>query len=320
MISVSKKTKYALGFLGVSLLLAIIIAEWQFNALRTAPPADGSAYVDGANVVVVVQPGRAPHFIQSLAREVSGYSIPMWILNASMPHEIGMSFVEHEDNGEVGIQVYGSLKRFGNTILSMDALSPLNSLEDRINWKPDEMTSPRRGLLLATGSVESDADALDQVFLQWGDSGLLTHKSISGGHLWELLFDNRAGKAYLSMASMMTAFDYKFTEKNMNILLSSIQFVTTLRAYADVSEDDVMTIAIDVDIIPSARNRVGVLNMKGAIDEGFAELGKRLAENNGIRIEGESNWNDMTIEFRYTINHATLFVGQFLTNDGTADR
>ena len=166
MISVSKKTKYALGFLGVSLLLAIIIAEWQFNALRTAPPADGSAYVDGANVVVVVQPGRAPHFIQSLAREVSGYSIPMWILNASMPHEIGMSFVEHEDNGEVGIQVYGSLKRFGNTILSMDALSPLNSLEDRINWKPDEMTSPRRGLLLATGSVESDADALDAPFMR----------------------------------------------------------------------------------------------------------------------------------------------------------
>jgi hypothetical protein len=75
---------------------------------------------------------------------------------------------------------------------------------------------------------------------------------------------------------MMTAFDYKFSKVNMDILLSSIQFVVMLRAYADVSEDDVMSISIDMDIIPSARNRVGVLNMKGAIDEGFAELGKQL--------------------------------------------
>ena len=319
MISVPKKVKYSFGFIGILLLLTLVIAEWRFNAVRTSPHIYRNTLTQDANVVIVVQPEKAPHFVQSLVREVSGYSVPMWILRASMPHEFGVALLEDEATGVVDISVYGSLKRFGIAVVSMDALSSLSALENRIDWEPDGLSSPQRGVLLGTASIISDVDALDQIFLQWGEPGLLVPKSISGDHFWELMFDNRAGKAYLSMASMMTAFDYKFSKENMDILLSSIQFVVMLRAYADVSEDDVMSISIDMDIIPAARNRVGVLNMKGAIDEGFTELGKRLVESHGIQVEGGSDWNEMTIEFRYTIDQATQFVGHYFLDDGGAD-
>ena len=35
------------------------------------------------------------------------------------------------------------------------------------------------------------------------------------------------------------------------------------------------------------------------------ELGKKLEANHGIKLSGDSEWNDNIIEFRYTIEEAT---------------
>jgi hypothetical protein len=292
----------------ILLLFAILILEWQFSALRTAPRIDRSLYLTDANLVIVVQPEKVPTFIHSLAQEISGKNIPNWALKKVIPYELGMSFTQDETNSQVDINTFISTKRFANATKSIS----LSSIENRITWDSDNLQSPSHGILLANGNIQADEDALEQVLYQWGNSGRRVPKSISGDHFFELLFDNRAGQAYLSMASMMTAFDFKFSEENMKIMLSSIQFVTILRAYADISEDDTMSIAIDMEIVPTARNRVGVVNLKGAIDEGFAELGKQLNESHGIQIEGSSDWNEMTIEFRYTISNATPFIAQYL--------
>lgn len=301
------KAKIALVVGGILLLSVAVLVEWQFDGIRVAPRIDRATYLAEANLVLVVQPEKAPAFIQSLAHQISGKEFPVWVLGRILPYEMGIGFTENEADGEVDITVYGSLKRFAAVLRRIIP----SDIDNEISWEPDEIQIPSEGIVLATGSVETDVDAQEQVLYQWGTSGRLVPKTVSGNHFFEVLFDNRAGQAYLSLASMMTTFDVKFSEKNMKVMLSSIQFVTMLRAYIDVSENDVMSIAIDMDIIPSARNRVGVINLKGAIDEGFAELAKHQNESHGILIEGSSNWNEMTIEFRYTIDNATPFVAQY---------
>ena len=308
MLSNHPKTRILIAVFGALGVLALLVAELVFGAIRSAPRVDRSAFIDDANLVMVVQPEKAPKFMESIAREATGYTIPSWLLQRSMPHELGIAFTENESNSEIHVSAYGSMQRFAKSVLFLDHAKHLDSTIDEIQWNPTSIEQPQRGILQASGIVQPDLDALDQVYLQWGESSLLVPKTVSGDHFWELLFDNRAGKAYLSMASMMTAFDYKFSEKNMEIMLSSIQFVTEARAYADISENDILEITIDMDIVPSARNRIGVLNLKGAIDEGFAEFNRRMEdEGSDIRIEGSSDWNEMTIEFRYTVNKATPF-------------
>lgn len=307
----SKKRIILIAF-AVTCMIFLGVAEFYFNALRSAPRIDRKTLSKKSNLVILLQPDKAPGFIHSLAVEFTGRPIPAWLLPLATPHEAGVFVSENIENDTVEILVYTSLKRFCNPVVTMSQSHALNSIVKQISWSPDHLESPERGLLVANGIIDSDVDALDQIYLQWGKEGVLVPRSLSGHHLWELLFDNRAGKAYLSMASMMTAFDFKLEQEHMDILLSSIQFVNTMRAHADVTEDDVLHISIDLDIVPTARNRIGVINMKGAVDEGFAELGKALSKRHGIQVEGNSEWNETTIEFRYTINKATPFVTEYL--------
>lgn len=309
--SPSKKRIALIGF-AVLILIFLAVAEFHFNALRSAPQVDRKTLSKKSNLTIIVQPDKAPGFIHSLAEELAGRSIPAWLLPFATPHEAGVFFSENMENDTVEILAYTSLKRFSKPAESMSQSRALDSFVKQISWTPNQLVSPERGVLVASGAIDSDIEALDQIYLQWGEEGVLVPRSISGQHLWELLFDNRAGKAYLSMASLMTAFDVKLKSEHMDILLSSIQFVTTMRAYADVTEDDVLHIAIDIDIVPTARNRIGVVNLKGGIDEGFAELGKALKKRHNILVEGSSGWVDTTMQFRYTIDQATPFITDYV--------
>ena len=114
------------------------------------------------------------------------------------------------------------------------------------------------------------------------------------------------------MASVMAAFDFELNPNDTDITLSSFQFVIAARMFVDVVEDDVFEIGIDIDIEPAARNRMGVINMKGGIDEAFAELGKRLQRDRGVTVSGGSEWNEFTIEYRYRIDKASIFVDALL--------
>ncbi|MFP6582364.1 MAG: hypothetical protein VCD00_07380 [Candidatus Hydrogenedentota bacterium] len=299
----------------VLLVFGVIIAEYQLRILRTTPRHDRDAVVKDTTIQIVVHPERAQDFLHAYAEQRTGRSIPRWLFDRVLPYEAGLLISDDNDEATLQFRPYVSVPHLGPFVLRPIKDFDLNSITDRIDWSPTTPQHPEDGLLYGDGTFPAASEALDAVFLQWGNSRALKPLTASDKPFVEFIFDNRQGKAYLAMASLMAAFDYEFDRQETNITLSSFQFVIVMRARLNIVKEDVLDIEIDIDIEPIARNRVGVINIKGGIDEAFSELGERLKRDHGITVSGESTWNEMTIEFRYQIDQAGAFFDVMRTEE-----
>lgn len=299
----------------VLLVFGFIVAEYQLQILRTTPLHNRDAIVTDTTIQIVVHPERAQDFLHGYAEERAGRSIPRWLFNRVLPYEAGLLISDDNDEATLQFRPYVSVPHLGPLAFKPMKDFDLNSITDRIDWSPTTPQQPEDGLVYGDGTFPAAPEALDAVFLQWGNNRGLKPLTASDKPFVEFIFDNRQGKAYLAMASLMSAFDYEFDRQETNITLSSFQFVIVMRARLNIVKEDVLDIEIDIDIEPVARNRVGVINIKGGIDEAFSELGERLKREHGITVSGESAWNEMTIEFRYKIDQAAEFFDVMRTEE-----
>lgn len=310
-----KRFRYAIAILVGIVLIGGMIVEAQFQIIRRAPEVDRTDLMERPAIQIVVRPEHAPDLLHRLAEDRAGRSIPRWAWNRFMAHELGVMISEETDDGKILIGNYASLPYAAAFVSKHANRMDLHERVSEISWTDDAVHTSQFGLVTLDGHVVPDDEAIEAVFYQWGDGRILIPLTVTGDHFFELVFDNRSGQAYLAMASLMAAFDFDLDAQETDITLSSFQFVITMRLFVDVVEGDVFEVAMDVDIEPAARNRIGVINLKGGVDELFSELDKKLQKERGITITGDSSWNETTIEYRYRISPATEFVNYMLDRD-----
>ena len=304
MASLGKKSKTAVAVFAIVLLIGLLVAEWQLQFIRTTDRVDRTKLVQTPNLQLLMQPQKAPEFIQSLAEKKTGRSIPGFLLNRALPSEMGMLFYEDADSDNVMLCSYTSMPHFSKAANRVLQDSELKAIAPNIRWDLPTVQYPETGLLLAKGNVPVDTATSEAVFYQWGGSRPLTTLSLSGNHFGEMVFDNRAGQAYLTMASFMKAHGLDFGDKHSKIL-ASFQFVISIRAHVDVTPANQLQVYIGIEIQPDNINKLGVGTLHGGVQEAFVELGKSLQEKHQITLSGGSEWNDNVIEFNYLIENAT---------------
>jgi hypothetical protein len=304
MASVGTKKQKALWAIAFIFVLALVIAEWQLQFLRTAPPANRSALAPNPNLQLLLQPQKAPGFIHTVAEQQAGRSIPQWLLNRAMPYEMGVLFYEGESSDNIQVTAYSSMPHLAKPATRFLQGTPLSEIDSDIEWAQETVSLPVAGLVQAQGSVPADSETNEAVFYQWGSAKPLTSMSLTGDHFGEMVFDNRAGQAYLSLASFMTAHGLDFGE-NHDKILASFQFVISMRAHVNITANNEAKVFIGIEIQPENKNKLGVGALHGGLKEAFVELGKTLEAQHQIALTGDSDWNENVIEFNYTIENAT---------------
>ena len=302
--SLATKFKKPVLVIAVLLCFGLLIAEWQLQFVRTAPRIDRNTLVSRPNLQLLLQPQKAPDFIQAIAEQQTGRSIPGWLIKRVLPYEMGMLFYEDKDSPDIQLHSYTSMPHLAKAAYRVLQSTELSTIDSNIQWQSPTVQWPETGVLTAQGSVEADAVTSDAVFYQWGEARPLTTLPLSGNHFGEMVFDNRAGQAYLTMVSFMKAHGLDFGEDHSKIL-ASFQFVISIRANVNVTANNQLKVYLGIEIQPEHKNKLGVGTLHGGIQEIFAELGKTLESKHGIKLSGGSEWNENVIEFNYLIENAT---------------
>ena len=303
-----KRFRVPLAIAFAIFLVVMVIAELQLQVIRTAPSVDRETLMERPAIQMVVVPEHAPGFLHRVAEKRAERSIPRWLFDRFMAREMGLLLSEDGGDERILVHTYASLPHAASFVAKQASRREVQDRVSEITWTESGVHSPHNGLVVLNGSVAAEREALDAVFFQWGERRSPSPLAVTGDHFFEMVFDNRSGQAYLAMASLMSAFDFELDPNDTDITLSSFQFVITARIFVDVIEEDVFEVAMDFEMEPSARDRLGVINLRGGIDEAFSELGKRMERDHGVTISGESDWNENVIEFRYRIDSASGFL------------
>ncbi len=299
----------AFAVVAAALLLFVIGGLWyvdaRWGAIASAPAVSLSP-VPGTDRVIyaAVDPGRAAAAIGAVVESWAGRSIPSWVVEMALPHALYGALGTDYDSGRIALRFLLNERRLGPVIASVLSGLDIPGRYSAIDWKPAGVALERRGVITLEGGAPMEPEAREAVWYSWNQSLKRSPLELEGGHAFEIVADNRSGGAYLAVASLLEAFDYELNEDEQKISLSSLKFVVEARASIDLLDNGAAAIALSLEIAPEAVERVGVVNLKVGIDEGFQTWTADLDDTHGIALTGASAWKENVIEWRYRLERA----------------
>lgn len=309
----------------VLVLAGLLYADFRYQALRASPRVDHvSLTPERPSVRVAIDMSRASELIQGIAEEQIGRKIPKWLFDKVLPYEASLMLLVDKSAGRVNLSALLNEQRLAPVIRDQFALSGFFEQNEAIAWEPATLQHEQRGALILTGSVPILTDALDAAVVDWADSSRLSPLSLEGGHLFEAVIDNRDGGAYLAIASLIAAHGMELDKSIQEISVSSFQFVRTIRITADnmrllkknaYAATDGLLIQLAIEIMPEARNRLGVVNLKAALDKAFERQGADFERRHKLSFSGSSEWNENIIEYEYRLDELPKAVTLALTGE-----
>ena len=302
-----KKFRRALRIGGLTVLLLLFVTamfiEWRYGLFRTAPRIDRSTLVSGPGIVVIFDPAKASTQIAELVRERAGFAVPLWAIERALPYEAAIMAGPDHDRSEIDLTCFINPRRLGPALVRELNAASIETRVPEIRWSSEGVSRASPGVVTLEGTVPMEPEAQEAAYYLWNQSFKPTPLEPAGGHLLEVIADNRDGGAYLAVASLLHAYDINLDEKETDISLSSLKFVLKGHLTADIVSADALVVRFTIDVRPDAIDRLGVINLKVGIDELFNEWGARLARDHGITLAGGSRWNDTVMEFTYRLNH-----------------
>lgn len=274
----------------------------RYELLRAAPRIDhGSIVSDFPSIRVLVDPSRAAGHFEALAERRLGRNIPAWALDWFSPYSLSM--ITSLDRNSRKVKAHGllNLPRLG-AVLPEVLYSYVHTEEyPEIEWPAEGIQRHSRGALTLDVAMRMDDEALEAARSRWNSETPSTPLQLEGRHLVEAVFDNRDGGAYLAVASFMRARGVNLNEEERDISLSSLQFVRSARLELNPVGEDALAIRLALEVVPEARDRIAVHNMKAAMDEGFEKWGERLAQDHGLKLTGTGTWRENVLDYDFRL-------------------
>ncbi len=295
---------YAAATLLTAVLLAACYAEWRYGFLRTGPRVSRAPVTNGSGITAIVDPAKLADLSAAEIRSAAGWPVPYWAVRRMLPHEGGVAAMLNFDQQRAELRVYINpnaltpvARRLGDTLRFSDAFP-------KIRWKKGA-AEPARGLFMKEGVIPFAQEAEEAFFYTWNQSMPLAPVEFEGGHLLEVVFDNRQGLAFLAVASLLEAYNIQLGQNETDISLSSLQFVREARLTADLSSSDTLHLRFVLDILPEEVDKLGVINLKVGLDDVFKEYAERWERQHGLKLEGDSSWDGPRIIYEYRLASAT---------------
>lgn len=281
-----KILRIALATAATLILLAALFLQWRYGVFFAGPRLDRLNLVSEPGIVAVVDPAIAVPLIGDIIEKETGYRVPAAVIERILPYEAALLTQSDHNDDRINVTAYVNTRRLGRDLANQLNQQGLLDRLDKINWSPDGFTRETAGIVRANGFVPMEREAREAAWYYWKQTLKPKPLTIEGGHLFEAVFDNRDGDAYLAIASLLHTFDIDLDEKETDISLSSLQFVLKARLTADLVPEDALHIHMRIDIKPEAIDRLGVINLKAGIEELFYKLSERLYRDHGFELQG----------------------------------
>lgn len=298
--------KIAAGVLATvigTVLIAITAAEWRYGFLRTGPRVDRSIVAVGSGVIAVVDPVELEPLARDEIRASMPWRVPDWVLRRMLPHDGGVAAALNLEQQRVDLRVYVNPKSLAPVARRLGGTLKFSTPFPRIRWKKGA-EEPLPGLLVKEGVVPFAPEAEDAFWYTWNQTIEPAPLVLEGGHLFEAIFDNRQGHAFLIVASLLETYDIELGAEETDISLSSLQFVHAARLSVDLAPGDSLRIRFTLEIMPEHIEKLGVVNLKVGLDDVFAEYSERWKQDHGLRLEGHSAWDGTRVVYDYRLSSA----------------
>ena len=314
-----------LAFAGL-LILAAMVIEWQFGVFIPASRIDLNAesleLLKSASsselrppapaVRVLIDPAAAEDIlIEALRRNSATGGVPAWFMEAAMPYGAALVASYDFDTRSIHLEGVVNTRRLDGAIRRVIPPDRLRADVPQIDWD-DGIQRPKRGLLRVRAGVPMNASTEGDVWNIWDHDIIYSPLPLEGGHLFEAVFDNRSGGAWLVIASLFAAFDFELDQREQDISLSSLQFVTRGRLTLDIEGQRDLRIRLSIDVMPQHVEKLGVVNLKIGLEDAFDVARENLELDHGIEMNGNAAWDEHVIRYDYRIKDADRLLDAYL--------
>ncbi len=287
----------------VAVLLVLFMggafAVYRVNSNYGVFEAEAIPYIthitENTRIQVVLQTDEAIPLIKSLLPdELEGLpgSLP-WspeeIAEMVLPREASILAGSNYETGQLDVTLFANERRLGPALVSLlNQEGALASIEG-VNWSSAGFTVPRRGEILAVGTVALAGNAESQIQNYFPSRSHEAMAPLSGQHLVEAILDNRDGE--LLLIAMVVAGKmgippaFIFSDETVVGLLTHI---TAIQLTVNITGQDELTLkfsiptaedtdlaqrmaligAVNTVIIPEVQRRATLYQLDASLDRG----------------------------------------------------
>ncbi|NIA13584.1 MAG: hypothetical protein GWP08_05840 [Nitrospiraceae bacterium] len=289
----------------VVIVLAVVVVgvvvDRKFGAIRTSPKVSHTTLVsESTRALAVVDAPNLKGFIERHFLQDTG--IPPWALPLALPYEAALVVDADLGTNDLSPTIFINDKRLAPVILELLNGTPLPA--PLSTWfSGAQMQREKPGVLTLKGSAKVEPGLLGQIRALWPNTDVGEPIQTEGGHLAEIILDNRDGSAVALVGAVMQTQGQNLGEIINEGRLGMIKDLAFVRIQADVTDDDTLNLRIEIECTPGAER--GTVAMMGfALDFALAQA-KSQATPMGISLEWQSEVVEKTVVYNITIKDWT---------------
>ena len=298
------KSRVLLIILVVILLAAVVAAaviDRKFGAIRTSPQVSHATLVStGTRALAVID---APNLKGLIERHfLNDTGVPPWALPFVLPHEAAVVFDANLGTNDLSPTIFINDKRLAPVILKALETYPLP--EPLSVWfSGAQMQREERGVLTLKGSAKLEPGLLGQIRALWPNTDVGEPIQAEGGHLAEVVLDNRDGSAVALVGAVMHAQGQNLGDITSEGILGTVKELAFVRIQADVTDDDTINVRIRLECTP--QTEAGMVAMMGfALDYALAQA-KSQATPKGVSLEWQSQVEGKAVVYDCAVKNWT---------------
>jgi hypothetical protein len=232
--------------------------------------------------------------------------VPDWALPKALPYEAALVMNLNRVMGDMNVALFVNDQRLGPFIL--EKANQIRIPKPFDQWFPEKMVMKGRGELLKTGVGQVDQTLLTTIKNQWKDPAPTQPLKIEGGHMAELLLDNRDGGA-VAIIGAIAALEGADVNNAVNPgRVGFLANIASLRLQGDVMPDNALTMHLAVECTPETEP-AQVQMIQFALDMGMPDARDALRRI-GLDLQGKSAVDGKAVKGDYSIPHFDAFLAR----------
>ncbi len=314
-----------LGIVAVLLLGLVIagvvgfrVANQRFG-VSLAPEITHDAYAGAdTRIRLVVKPELVTPYIEAYLPDdveinTAGFKLGD-VINHVIPREIALLAQSDMVGKKVRLTLFANERRGGPLLEMVIRESNVFANISEVNWTTDGLELHGRGALLAEGDIAIPEAAEAEILSIWPTRAQAPPTPVSGGHLAELVIDNRNGDIFAFAAAAVTAagddWEKIRAEDMADKVVNIIESIYLCRMTADMQDKDTIALALRIDMHkdegPLLHSLLSFLAMPWVDDH--------LKNEHNLVLDGQLQWDEeeSAILGEYTISGIEVFMRKML--------
>jgi hypothetical protein len=282
-----------LGFILLVIVVALVVLQVKFGAIIGSPRVPYTTLMgQEARVQFVLDIPKAKDIVRK--KLLGDAKIPEALFVRSLPYEMASWVETNSATGEMKASVFMNDQRLAPVLIQqINAMDISKMTAKMFTWDEMKLKRVKPGVMLMEGIGKVDADVRGIINERWTKKDALAPLTAEGGHLVEVVLDNRDGGALGILASMVAANGMPLDRLKSKSAMDIVAGMSDLRFSIDLVSEDVADLVLTINFTPETE-KVQVQAMKQLLDMGLS-AGKGFVKG-GLKLDGSSKLDG---DFKY---------------------